>query len=312
MQRVLAIAIVVSITSARAHAQSSDSSIAEQLFNEARELVKANRWAEACPKFEASLHSDPALGTRLNLATCYEHTGKLVAAWGLYRESIELATKTGDVKRRDYALTQVAALEPRLPKLAITVPSKPPAGFIVKRDGKRLDPGELGVALYVDPGAHEITASAPGFEAFTRTVMLAEGKADTLAIPDLTAAPESGVVPSPTRKRVALGLGAGGVVAVGVGLLFGQKARSTYSDAKTLCGERLACDPADYERGKQLIGDARSSAMISTVLVATGGAAIVAGSIVLLTIPRARERVTARIVPVVHDRGAGLAVAGRF
>jgi hypothetical protein len=46
----------------RAHAQPSDANaVAEQLFKQARELTKANRWAEACPKLEATLRADPTL-----------------------------------------------------------------------------------------------------------------------------------------------------------------------------------------------------------------------------------------------------------
>jgi hypothetical protein len=384
MRLVFGVAIVVSIMAGRAHAQSSDvSGIAEQLFDQARELAKANRWAEACPKFEASLRYDPVLGTRLNLATCYEHIGKIASAWSLYRESINFAKKAGDVKRRNYAQQQAAALEPRLPKLAISAPAMPPAGFVVKRDGTPIDAGALGVALYVDPGTHEITASAPGFEAFTQTVTLTDGKAKTVAIPNLTAIPgpkpdlpsppvdnhvvatepvaapsspahenvgitepvpttlpkppvknhvvttepmvepssparknigiaEPVLTTSATRKYIALGIGATGVAAVGVGFLFGAKASATFNDLKALCGASLVCDPADYDKGTQLMRDARSTATLSTVLVAAGGAAIVASAIVFLTRPHPQERATARIVPMTHARGAGLAIMGRF
>src|SRR4051812_18397266 len=99
MRHLFGMVIVVSALAGRAHAQSGDSSaIAEQLFVQARDLTKANQWAEACPKFEASLRYDPVLGTRLNLAMCYERIGKLVSAWSVYRESIELAKNAGDVK----------------------------------------------------------------------------------------------------------------------------------------------------------------------------------------------------------------------
>src|ERR1044071_3669673 len=163
MRYVLAPMMLVSLLAGSAQAQSSDSSaLAEQLFNQARDLIKANKWAEACPKFEASLRYDPVLGTRLNLATCYEHIGKLASAWGLYRESIDAAKKAGDAKRGDYAAKQAAALEPRLPKLAISAPPNKPPGFVVKRDGTPIDPGELGAALYLDPGTHEVVASATG------------------------------------------------------------------------------------------------------------------------------------------------------
>jgi len=278
------------------------------------------------------LRYDPVLGTRLNLATCYEHIGKLASAWGLYRDSIELAKKAGDVKRADYAQKQATALEPRLPKLAISAPANPPAGFTVQQDDTTIDAGGFGAALYVDPGTHKITASAPGFEPFAVTVTLVEGKTETLAIPALQAKPvpaqvtdssthpserrdatELTVPPSRTRKYVAIGVGAAGVAAVGVGLVFGAKANSTYSDAKALCDPNLVCSsPADYGKAKELMHDARSRATTSTVLVIGGGAAIVTGAIVLLTAPHAREQASARIVPVTHDHGAGLAIMREF
>ncbi|HEU4726534.1 MAG TPA: hypothetical protein VFT22_01540 [Kofleriaceae bacterium] len=305
------------------------SALAEQLFNQARDLAKANQWAEACPKFEASLRYDPVLGTRLNLATCYEHIGKLASAWGLYRESIELARKAGDSKRADYAAKQAAALEPRLPKLAISAPSSPPAGFVVKRDDTPLDAGALGVALYVDPGVHKVVASAPGFEPVTVSVTLAEAKTETLAIPALVARPAEAAAAearpaverdtdeptgprSRTRTFVALGVGGAGLVAAGVGLVFGAKANSSYKDATALCGDDLVCSASNFERDKKLVSDARSSATISTVMVIGGGAAIAAAAVIYLTAPRARETQAARLVPVTHDGGAGLALAGTF
>jgi len=337
----------MSAVAGQAYAQSNDASAAaEQLFNEGRELASANRWTEACPKFEASLRHDPALGTRLNLATCYEHIGKFARAWGLYHESIDLARQAGDVKRRDYAQTHATALEPRLAKLVITAPVKPSVGFVVRWDGAPIEAGALGAALYADAGPHTLTASAPGFRAFTQATTLVEGRTETLAVPDLTTAslrepdittsPAEGdaatpelvrvpppgpqkpasiepvVAPSSTRTYAAIGLGAAGLATAGVGFLFGAKARSNFGDAKELCVTNLTCTPADYDTGKQLIRDARFNATISTVLVAAGGAAIVTGIVVFLTRPSTHEQRAAQIVPVAHERGAGLALMGRF
>src|SRR5262249_23932404 len=160
-----------------------------------------------------------------------------------------------DTKRAEYAQKQANALEPRLPKLAISAPANPPAGQLIKRDDTNVDAGALGVALYVDPGTHKVIATAPGFEAYTATVTLVEGNTETLAVPKLTAkpvavvkqpkSPAPEVIPSgprdKTRTYIALGVGGAGVLALAPGIVFGLKARSLYNDAKKLCGDQLMC-----------------------------------------------------------------------
>lgn len=323
MRHLLAAVLVISAVAPRADAQAN--AIAEQLFNEGRDLAKANRWEDACPKFEASLRQDPALGTRLNLATCFEKIGKLASAWGLYRESADLAKRAGDLKRSAYAEQQAALLEPRLPKLTITAPASAPTGLTVQRDGVALGAAELGLALYVDPGAHEVTASAPGFATFQTSVTIREGETETIAIPALTPkseavvtnevdAPEPSAPASSSSRRtyLALGIGGAGVIAAGVGLVFGAQAMSANSQAEELCGEDLACSATNYDEGRRLIEDGRSKATLSTAFVIAGGAAIAAGAVLYFTAPRPREQTTAQLVPLIHDSAAGVGVAGSF
>jgi hypothetical protein len=331
MRAVIGIVVITIAAPGHVRAQPADAvTDAERLFNEARELAKASRWAEACPKFEASLRADPALGTRLNLATCYENIGQLARAWDLYRESVGIAEHAGDPERRHFARTHAEALEPRLARLAIHAPADPPAGFGVTRDGSALDAGALDIAVYVDPGRHEIVASAPGFVAFSKVVTLSAGKTETLAIPRLNSAAASsdGAKPpisaavlsgdpaasrSQTRAYAAISLGAAGFAAVGVGLLFGVNARSELHEAKLLCGDRLVCEGnATYQLGQQLIHDARSHATASTVLVAAGGGAIIAGAVLYFTRPSMREPTSTAVVPVAHERGAGLVIIRSF
>jgi len=346
MRRMLGLAVTLAAAAGSAYARPSTAAIAEQLFDEGRELARSGRWALACPMFEASLRIEPALGAHLNLATCYENIGKLARAWGLYREAIDLAGKAGDLKRRDYAQSHAAALEPRLARLTIAAPIATPidrpAGFIVRWDGSPVPPGALGVDLYADPGQHEIMAAAPRFETFTKTVTLVEGNTLAIAVPALAAAavpdaerpaaspedatrdlvivsqrspdaPIGRTDPSSPRRTLAIGLGAAGLATAGVGLWFGVKARSRSRQARQLCGDQLVCsNAADLEAGRRLIHNARSDATISTVLVAAGGATIVGGVLVLLATPPTREQTTAEIVPLIDDHGAGLAVVGRF
>lgn len=325
MRHVLAAILVLSVFASRADAQAN--AIAEQLFDEGRDLAKANKWEEACPKFEASLRLDPALGTRLNLATCYEKIGKLASAWGLYREAADLAKRAGDLKRSAYAEQQATLLEPRLPKLTITAMASAPAGLTVERDGVVLGATELGLALYVDPGSHEITASAPGFERFQTSVTVSESQVATITIPELTPTPGIGETnevplpePTPAERRgrssrrtyLALGVGGAGVLAAGVGLVFGARAMSAHDEAVALCGEQLVCSGAHFDEGRRLIEDGRSKATLSTAFVVAGGAAIAAGVILYITAPRSREQSTAQVVPLLHESAAGVGIAGLF
>jgi hypothetical protein len=74
-----------------------------------------------------------------------------------------------------------------------------------------------------------------------------------------------------------------------------------------MCGSRLICsNGVDYERGQQLIRDARSSATIALTLAIASGAAIVADAVVWFTRPGARSRTTATLVPAIDGRSAGL------
>lgn len=325
MRYAIIISIVISAAGGTAHAQAN--AVAEQLFNEGRELEAQGKWAEACPKFEASLQRDPALGTRLNLATCYQHVGKTASAWALFRESADLAKKANDPKRADYAAQQAVALEARLPKLVISAPAKAPAGLSVQRDGASVSAAELGVALYVDPGAHEIKASAAGYETASVSVIVEDGRTTSVTLPDLVAKPETPPPPaekhvevpeqqevpaSPTRKYIALGVGGGGIVLTGVGLVFGAQAMSKNNKAKDLCGADLSCSGDNFAEGKQLIDQGRTRGVMATVFVAAGVAAIGAGVAIYLTAPHASEKAQTALVPTIDRHGAGLGVVGRF
>jgi hypothetical protein len=327
-----AIALAIVAAAARPAAAQS-AALAEQLFSEARELGKAGRWREACPKFEASLRHDPQLGTQLNLATCYEQIGKLASAWALYRGAIELARRAGDRARGAYASTRADGLEPRLPRLRIVAPPVAPAGLVVRRGGTVLGPAELGVALYLDPGEHEVVAEAPGFVSFVRTISVIERASEAVEIPPLVAAPPDrpavvaleprgtlrppAAPPAPPVRSRYLGLGVGGagLLAVGAGLAFGARARATYRDAQGLCGEELRCAAATLAEGTRLVADARTSARVATGLVIGGGAVTVAGVALLLRSRASGERAgrsSVAAAPSLIPGGAGAVVTGRF
>src|SRR6476661_10803784 len=97
----IALFIVGIGVTAEAQPRSSDKTTAEALFGEGRRLMSAGRYAEACPKLEASLKLDSGVGTMLNLAECYEKNGQTASAWTEFREAVSAARDAGSKDRSD-------------------------------------------------------------------------------------------------------------------------------------------------------------------------------------------------------------------
>src|SRR5690349_13325346 len=82
---------------------SADKAAAEALFNQGVELVASGQLAEGCSKLEASQALDPALGTTLRLADCYDRTGKTASAWALFKEAQGMAHQSAETEREAIA-----------------------------------------------------------------------------------------------------------------------------------------------------------------------------------------------------------------
>jgi hypothetical protein len=308
-------------------ALAGDKALAETLFIQGRKLMEAERYAEACPKLEASNREDASAGTMLNLAICYEKLGRSASAWALYKETIVRAKTEGRSQHADAAESSRARLEPTLSKLTIVATHPRAEGLVVRRSGVTLGSEALGVPIAVDPGEHTIEATAPGYEGFKTTVTLAAAEQKTVQIPTLAKAPEEATpvrdtsAPPSSDQRAGgsktLGyvlVGAGAAV-TGVGLVFGYLASQQASDAEddpTLCPSKR-CTPAGLEE----IDAAETKALVSTIGVGVGLLAVGAGVYFLVSPPHGSERAghaskSARVVPLVGPTGGGLSVEGSF
>src|SRR3954468_15828144 len=168
---------------ARADPSEGSAAAAESLFQEARKLMDAKRYGEACPKLAASHKLAPAVGTLLNLADCYEKAGQIASAWVRFHEAIALAQRLGRADREKTAKERADKLEPRLIKLTL---SGRESGLEVKLDGNVLDPAVLGTAIPIDPGKHTVDASAKGKKPYSTTIDATErAKSPTVEIPIL-------------------------------------------------------------------------------------------------------------------------------
>lgn len=327
----VALGLLVS-TPARAQT-ASDKAAAQALFDDARKLASSGDWASACPKYAESNRLDPGIGVKLSLAECYERVGRTASAWAMFGEAEEYARRSGD-PRASVAHQRAERLAPHIAQLVIAVPS-PAAGMVVKRDGEEVGAAQWGVPVPVDPGAHAVSASAPGKAPWSSNVDVKEG-AGTLRVdvPVLAEAPAEAVAPQPppgmvpaeppppppgadmgpgpsaagsTQRMLALVAAGVGVAGIAVGSGFGLAAKSKLDDSNDgHCHEGNQCDAT----GVQLRSDAKSDALASTIAFIVGGAGIAGGAVLWFTAPKTGA--TVGVTPVVTDRFAGLRLGGAF
>jgi len=296
---VVAIALSAPFTNRAAHAGPSSKSVAQTLFDEGRRLVAAGKTTAGCEKLSESYRVDKTGGTLLNLAACHEKDGRLATARAEFEELEASAAHDGQTSRAQFARDRIAAIEPKLNKLAITL-AAPAVGARVTVDGSELPSAVWGIDAPIDAGKHVIEATAPGKVPWRREVEIGgTGRSLLVDVPSLVdvvalvdaappIAPAPAIVvhdraPEPPRSAatpLSLGLLGGGLVAIGVGGYFGAKAMSAQAEARGRC-ERGGCD----DGAAQLLDQKSSSAVVATVGLAVGLTAIGAG-IYFLVRPR--------------------------
>lgn len=293
--RSLALALLLVSAPALAQAPAQHDPIAaEALFERGKLMMDQGHTPEACSAFAESQRLDPAGGTMLRLALCHEAEGKLASAWLEFGEVIRVSKEgTGDAaklqERVRLAREHLAAVEPRVPKLAIRVaPAARVDGLRVTANGLPRSEGTWGVALPVDPGDVAVVASAPGRQEYRVTVHVGEGdqtNVDLLPLPlapvaaRLLAPPPPPVVSHGSILRpIGIGVGLAGLASLGVGTYFGTRAISQWSQSNTACPGTTCTSPS----GVTLADDAKSSARIADVTLAAGVVALAAGVVLYL------------------------------
>jgi hypothetical protein len=275
-----------------AHAQQA---AADALFDSARTAMTKGDLASACEQFRASDKLDPAVGTELNLADCEEKRGHLASAWELYRTVEEKLSQTDE--RLPFAHTRAQALEPRVPKLTLTLAPTAPKDSTVRDGSVDLGSAAFGVALPVEPGAHELVVSAPGFEPRTFRLQLAEGQAQALTVSPGNAVGVAPIANLPaisaksadkttepsasgsSTRTLGFVIGGVGVAGLGVGAIAGILELGKAHTVDANCHPDKSCSGAGVSAAKS----GRTLEMVSNVGWVVGAAALGAGAYFLLT-----------------------------
>lgn len=345
--QVLAGCAAMAVLSGPAHA---DNAKAEELFRQAKKLMADQRYADACPKFEASFDLDPGIGGELNIAKCYEEWGKLARAYRAYVDAEQQARNAGD-PRAPKIRELVVKLQPQVPRLVIKVPKTREFEDVrISIDGMAVSKADLARPYLVDPGPKQIEYALANGTRQTLLIPIERGatKEITLEVPreatagrgtkdtglgSQTKAPKDRTgdrkrtrvgadlgkentvdITSPGRNMRIAGIvtGSAGVVAIGVSTALALSARSKYRSAlDTHCqGVKDACDL----QGLKETRDARSSANVATIVFSVGLAATIGGVALYVAAPRGEKtRESAYyVVPEVSPEGGGVAFGGSF
>jgi hypothetical protein len=327
-------------------AQAADPGAARVQLQQGYTLKQAGNCKDAIPYFVESIRLDRQPKALIHLADCERDTGKYVAAEQHLVTARDLGREQGASGLVTLAEARLVELETHLPRLTIRLGSDAPADAVVMRDGVVLAPLSLGIALPLDPGAHQIRVRGGGLEreyalelhdSESKELQVTSVGGQAVATPELPAAPnpaaDSGVpkteapavapgssspssVPAQassssrsTRRTLGFVVVGTGVAGVVVGGVFGLQARSKSKDADGQCTASNRCTDEGVARYHDTIDDAKSARTVSFIGLAAGGALLAAGGVLLVTsLPTQSQGL--RIAPAIGANTFGAAAQG--
>jgi hypothetical protein len=296
---------------------------AESLFRAGKAALQRGEYATACPRLAESQRLEPAGGTLLALALCYEGWGRKATAWALFQEAEAMARAQGRKDRADIARRKAAALESQLSFVTIEGELDLPHGVEITLDGQDVGSAALGTPAAVDGGSHQVEARYAGASYYTKTVEVSEGQALVVRIPrppsqgpaeptQLTVLPPGqplvravpvtlpGASPTPNRhqpyrierllSRGMLGLGLATLLAGGY---FGVRAFDENAEVEKGC-PRDPCPPVLEPTYRA----ARRDAALANWLVGAGVVATTLGVVGVFTFVRTEHETQERRVAV--------------
>jgi tetratricopeptide (TPR) repeat protein len=290
-----------------------DQERAVKLFVEGRELLVKKQYDDACKAFTESQMLDPAVGTQLNLALCYEEWGRTATAYRAYVDAEKLAIERKD-DRAAAARQRIASVAVRVPHLHVVIPAAVPADATFTVDNAPTERGQLVDDLLLDPGDHTIVVSITGREPAGTDVVLAEGerKEITLKVPAPTVTTQ---VVTVTRRNKAKAFGGmalvvGGVAGISFGGLLALNAQSDYESVGDRCSDGVCTD----QEATDITNDARSKANKMTFVVAGGAVLLGVGLVLMLTSKETVEETVevqgVSITPMITPELVGVSFGG--
>jgi len=316
----LLVALATLCVAAPARGQSPPSSDvgvrAVELGSEGLMLFQQGKFADAHTKFAAADAISPSPVFRLYIARSLARTGRLLAARDTYR-SLAAQVISEDApppwrQAKADANGELAALEPRIPSIQVTVKGASAAAELTIDD----KPVSMGSVVHVDPGDH-IARVRDGKSERQTVVVVAEGSREQAVALDF--GPSLDPVPAVSLRATEGSLVPGavltalGAAALITGAVTGGLALARSSDIKSKCGTDDGTCPAELEDEVQPEIDAATTlGHVSTGMLVGGGAMAAVGVVLLIVRPGGVEPSRASSAIWFAPTWGGAMLFGRF
>lgn len=195
----LAASLVAASLASTASAQ-DDVARAAVLSREAESLLASGKVDEACAKYDESARLDRRGASVLDLALCREKQGRTGSAYVLYEEAEKKAVEEKRNDRLATARQKKNVLFAKVPRATVNVKDAPD-GLVVMVGAVTVPSSQYGKPYPVDPGDHEVVATAPGRAEHRQKVTMGIGQRKAIFIPAL--APAAGAAAAPPPKSDA-------------------------------------------------------------------------------------------------------------
>jgi hypothetical protein len=306
---------------------------ARSAFERGAALAAEARWSDALGEFERSASLRPHATTSYNIGYCERALGRPTRAKKAFASALALDQASGgselSASLREATTRYLDEMRALVATPTLTID---PVGAVVTVDGRPLEaadghylagtrpagPGEPVASrtfvLEIDAGAHEIVVIAPDGRSKVAHEYFPPGSTkavrvvvDPAKVTTRTVVAESS---SPARRTIGFTLGGLGIAALAFGGYFGLRARSTWRDARDACSEASGAWTCADDRGATLSARARDQANVATIAAVAGGAAILGGTILVITSGPSSDR--ARVSWSTTPGGAAFQLEGTF
>ena len=274
---------------------------AQEQFEQGRALLKANKPADAIPKFLASIAAEPTLAALLNLADCYERVGKLASARARFQQAQELAKDKDPVRAGRGTQARRAPRPQGVDGHALAAAQGRRRARLGRRRRGALEgvgcpaPLRCGHARDHHPGCARQATHRQGRR--PRVGGAPDVPIEVDAEPAAAAAPVVVLPPPPpvdrapekapdgTMRTAGIVVGVTGLVAIGVGAVTGFVALAASSDLKDACSRPILSVLRVAAASSDLDDKARTFGTVSTITFISGAALLAVGTILFVASP---------------------------